>query len=238
MVASGHTFEGDTLRDLLRKLASFDRLLAKATETFVGVTTPTLIRGWIDHKTFPRFELLERSGKREYWTTESDLDSSIAARTAAHNRELRVVRGIDSREDWDLRVTEFRESEALHEAAKNVENAGISLETYFATGSKPTFILKQGNHERPVVGLGELNPAVEAAINDLVETKRFKGLGEMNPSQLWDTTMDPARRTLYQVRLEDDVLADKLFTVLMGEQVEPRREYIERHALEARNLDV
>ncbi len=71
-----------------------------------------------------------------------------------------------------------------------------------------------------------------------IEIKRFKGLGEMEPEQLWETTMDPARRVLLRVTLESAAEADKLFAVLMGENVEQRRAYIEKHALEVKNLDV
>jgi len=86
--------------------------------------------------------------------------------------------------------------------------------------------------------LKEVLTYIKESASKGMHIQRYKGLGEMNPHQLWETTMDPERRTLLQVTLEDAVETDKMFTVLMGDQVEPRREFIEEYAHQVKNLDI
>ncbi len=99
-------------------------------------------------------------------------------------------------------------------------------------------VLSRDGAERTIEGRRELLSHVMEQGRDGLTIQRYKGLGEMNPEQLWETTMNPETRRALQVRIEDAEEADNVFSVLMGEQVEPRREFIERHALDVRNLDI
>jgi DNA gyrase subunit B len=103
---------------------------------------------------------------------------------------------------------------------------------------KAPFKLKIGEGESSVDSLKAMGEAVLAAGQKGIEIQRYKGLGEMNAEQLWDTTMDPEARSLLRVQIGSLEAAEEMFTKLMGDQVEPRRAFIEENALNVRNLDI
>jgi DNA gyrase subunit B len=131
----------------------------------------------------------------------------------------------ETRLDHDyLSGAEWAELSALHGAIAELGPGPFQLET------------PEGTEE-----VQDVFAAVEALKRAAAQgqnIQRYKGLGEMNPEQLWETTMDPARRSMLQVRVDDGVEANEVFSVLMGDAVEPRREFIEKHALDVQNLDI
>jgi DNA gyrase subunit B len=123
-----------------------------------------------------------------------------------------------------LTSPEFRELESLFSIVRDIGELPYKVQT------------KEGPKE--IGTLRELLELILATAKKGLTIQRYKGLGEMNPQQLWETTMDTDRRTLLQVTVQDSVQSDEIFTILMGDQVEPRKEFITTHALEARNIDI
>ena len=103
---------------------------------------------------------------------------------------------------------------------------------------RPPFTLRFGNRKAEAASYEDLRVQIVELVKEGIQLQRFKGLGEMNPDQLWETTMNPMSRTLQLVSMEDAQAVDEVFTMLMGDKVEPRREFIEKNAKEVRFLDV
>ena len=144
-------------------------------------------------------------------------------------------------------IVELHECKGIKRCLKKLESRGIQQRDYFGTpapqqdGSTALsrFRLEYEQAETfQMDNISLLAHTIRAAATKGLELKRFKGLGEMNAGELWETTMDPTRRSLLRVQADDAAEADRIFSILMGNDVERRREFIETHALEVRNLDV
>jgi DNA gyrase subunit B len=136
---------------------------------------------------------------------------------------------------------ELHESKAIGELLNKLARKGFNVEHY-AAQDQPLFELIEGEGERavtkPLFSIPEILTACLEVGRRGLQIKRFKGLGEMNPRELFETTMDPAQRKLLRIDLTDAVEAEEMFTKLMGDEVEPRRQFIEDNALNVRNLDI
>ena len=161
--------------------------------------------------------------------------------------------GVEGEGDFEANTDKLRYDKIIIMTDADVDGAHIRtlLLTFFYRYMKPLveeghiyiaqpplYQIKKGKSQWYVYSDAELTAKLDEVGRDGITIQRYKGLGEMNPEQLWETTMNPENRTILQVSLEDSIEADKIFTVLMGDKVEPRRKFIEDNAKYVRNLDL
>jgi DNA gyrase subunit B len=185
-------------------------------------------------------------GRSEHWfTTREKLDEFLAAQEKESGQELSLTdeTGENTAETASrVRLVELHEVRSINTQLSMLRSMGFEIDSLLPqerTGVQESrYKLRRGDLLTGLEDLRGLLAAIRSAGEKGLQVTRFKGLGEMNAEELRETTLDPANRTLLQVTMEDAGAADDLFRILMGDKVEPRREYIEKHAMEARNLDV
>ncbi|HEY0454840.1 MAG TPA: DNA topoisomerase (ATP-hydrolyzing) subunit B [Verrucomicrobiae bacterium] len=245
-LADGTEMSQNQLAEILSLLESLDKY-ARALRRHGGD-----FGEYLDHRTpqLPRYLVKVREGNDEkcfYFHTEDQLRQFGDA-----NPDLRLF-GVVAGEDTDTinrsgngvtrraRHVELHESNAIADLLTKLSGKGLNVEHYSAQ-DKPLFELIEGEGEKmnvkPLFSIAEILVGVMEVGRRGIQVKRFKGLGEMNPKELFETTMNPAKRKLLKVDLTDAVEAEEMFTKLMGEEVEPRRRFIEDNALNVRNLDI
>jgi DNA gyrase subunit B len=207
-----------------RRIGGDERLLTTLLEALAGKRGVlrkerlTLRKAFQDGDLMARVEgLLAKAGYKTELSTDEE--------HGLWEIETTTNSGLNVAIDWNLAsYVEFQKAVELHLTLED------KLPGPFVSG-------QNGSSEEIPTREALLEKVLAAAKKDL-SIQRYKGLGEMNPEQLWETTMNPDKRTLLEVRIDDAVETDEIFTVLMGDAVEPRRKFIEDNALDVRNLDV
>ncbi|MDP1561399.1 MAG: DNA gyrase subunit B [Pirellulaceae bacterium] len=249
---TGRVFEGEDLEKLSRILAGMEEALVTLERRGIGLTIHSERLDPVSNK-LPMFHLT--LGTEDRWfATRADMEAFIhsyeekhgvkvsQAEEPATDGEGAGTNGIGLNAGHMLSITEIHEIRTINNGLKDLTELGFGIEDLMPkerTGSQESrYVLHRGDTETGVEDLRQLLATVRAAGEKGLTVTRFKGLGEMNAEELRETTLDPKNRTLMQVTMQDVAAADDMFRILMGEKVEPRREFIEKHALEVRNLDV
>ena len=223
------TFKDKTLLELLKVLNEIEGL-AKGIGRY-RIDLAAYFGLYQEKKGLPLYYI--RSNGQEHFLYD---DAELASFAQKHELDLTALEKASV--NAKAQYVELFEATELSSLSKQLAKFGVSLEHYVASDSQPAFKLAGGERDGAYTGLRDVLLAVQEEGRRGMVIQRYKGLGEMNPQQLWDTTMDPAKRTILKVMLEDTVEAEQMFTTLMGEAVEPRKQFIEEHALEVKNLDI
>ncbi len=239
----GRVLDAKELRRLLELLAQIENTLRAVArrgidpDTFLSLRKP-------ETGEFPRFATILGSGEDAVFRfVYSDADLANARQEAESKLGAAIdltetqVQAYHPTQPMPFRWLEMYRAHLLKKQIDSLVGAGFTVEQV-AGGDAPAVFIEEEDESIPVRALPELLNTVRERGRKGLSIQRYKGLGEMKPEQLYDTTMDPAKRRLLRVRLEDAVKADAIFTLLMGDEVEPRRKFIEDNALNVRNLDV
>ena len=235
----GVEFTGDALRELMDLVAKIRSRAARMPADGAVPFDEYLAAATVPDCELPHYYVV-KGGAGEFLDNEAQMQAKLESIANAKGSPLIVYEGLESactRDDADVEVYALHLGSDLQPMLARLLEFGLNADTV-CRSDEPTFQVAVKEKRIPAQSLFEAIEAVTDECSSGVEIQRYKGLGEMNPQQLFESTMDPARRTLRRVAVSDMVEADKIFTVLMGPEVEPRRNFIEKHALEATNIDV
>lgn len=246
-MTSGREISGEELRELARTLSSLEEPLEALERRGLSLRRLAMEQASPDGL-LPRYRAFV--GAQEHWfTTRDELEAFVASQapppppgadgTSVSSPEAAVEPPVEK-----VTTAELFELRAVNQVIKDLqEKFRLSLNDLIPAPPKnaeQVYPYEIHGHDtlRRLISLQELVPTLRELGAKGLSYTRFKGLGEMNPDELFETAMDPATRLLLQVTLEDAAAAEEIFRVLMGDHVEPRREFIEKHALDVKDLDV
>ena len=226
------TFNDKQLKELLHLVSEFDRLAWAIERRGVELSKYLGFR----HKKTKKLPIymVKVEGEAQFLYDDNELAKAIKKLEKELGKDVEIGKKSGH-------VVEFYEARDTEKIFDKIDKLGFDIEQIFqpdADSKKKPFKMESEDDIKELDTLKECLDYVREVAKKGLHIQRYKGLGEMNPAQLWETTMDPGTRTLLKVTMEDAVEANEMFTVLMGDQVEPRKEFIDKHALEVRNLDI
>ncbi len=233
---------GQDLREALDLLAEIEQSLDRVRRKSIDVAEYLAQRqSRTNH--LPQYRVsIQTNGEPElHWVyDEAQLRALNEEAEKRSGEQLEMLDGdaSDKAKQRGVRWTEIFVASALAKQLTSLEKRGFSLNHLLPQNQPILLVRDTEGHDTPVRSLYELLNVIREHGQKGISIQRFKGLGEMNPEQLWETTMNPEKRKLLQVRVEDMVKSEEIFTTLMGDEVEPRRKFIEDNALNVRNLDI
>ncbi len=233
----GKEFVDKELRDLLgavRNVLSYQgQMPADSGVPFTGFVA----EAFPPHMSLPCY-WIGRGREGKFVSTDAEMEADLAELRG--DGTLKIYEGPESsckREEADIEVYSLHVGEEITPHLKRMVEFGVHPRA-FVDGPEDSFVVADGDTRSQYRSLKGAYEAIMKSCQEGLRVQRYKGLGEMNGSQLYESTMDPQQRTLHRIVVDDAVSADEIFTILMGNDVEPRREFIEKHALEVTNLDV
>ncbi|MEI8365646.1 MAG: DNA topoisomerase (ATP-hydrolyzing) subunit B [Parachlamydiaceae bacterium] len=232
-------------KELLKAILEVESLVMRLERK--GVPFREFLAGRNQEGLFPRFKIdlpekscfaFSNTELETYRETSDDAQRKRHSETLASIPEEEITPEMRIFRPARLHFIELYEEEGMNALVANLGAFGFKIENYSIADGNLVDIVEDDGHVHPFATLREVTDYFRANGRKGIEIQRYKGLGEMNADQLWETTMDPTVRTLVKVTLPDAVAADYMFTMLMGEDVPPRRAFIEQHALSVKNLDI
>ena len=257
LVQDGTVFEGGHFESVVRAIQTLEEPLQTLERR--GIDLRHLVHHHAKDGLLPRYRVFV--GREQHWFyDEAEVDGFLEEEKAKRGEEFHVADEVEESTpeqqargnghpaepspETTLQVIDLHEVGLINKTLKTLKGFGFTPEHLLPAGNKngepfyPFLIKSDDEIVARLSSLRDLVPNVRRMGEKGLKLTRFKGLGEMDSEELWETSMDPEKRTLLQVTMEDAAAADEIFRVLMGDHVEPRREFIEKHALDVKDLDV
>ncbi|GAB1402369.1 DNA topoisomerase (ATP-hydrolyzing) subunit B [Elusimicrobiota bacterium] len=234
---SGEEIGQKELKKIVDSISELDGLVKKMTKK--GISWEEYLK-FKESGKLPIFRVVDQDKVRFIFSDKEwkEFKIELAERTRLMQQEAGNLPVDGLSEEILPEYKELWELPRIDTLAKKIEGEGLHLQHYGIAHAKPVYRLKGNNDIHDLNSTVQLVEKIRELGKKGATIQRYKGLGEMNPEQLWETTMDPAKRVLLQVTLEDAVETDRIFTTLMGDKVEPRRAFIQAHSLDVTNLDI